>query len=83
FYHCFGKPIQGDMSAWLPIENGISVSGGGYDDDTQKLGVITFGSDEPWYHQTGSTVAPSAVDEVTISELLRDIESLGEVERAT
>ncbi|MCA9624645.1 MAG: DUF4132 domain-containing protein, partial [Myxococcales bacterium] len=50
FYHCFGKPIQGDMSAWLPIENGISVSGGGYDDDTQKLGVITFGSDEPWYH---------------------------------
>ncbi len=81
FYHAFGKPIRDDLFAWLPIANGISVSGGGYDDDTQKLGAIIFATDEPGYWGSPQLVPVGAIDEITLSELLRDVEALGEVPR--
>ena len=82
-YHCFGKPIRGSMHAWLPIENGMAVGYSDYDDATQTLGEIIFGQDEPWFGPgTGKGIAIDEVDEITISEVLRDVDSLGQAESA-
>ncbi len=82
-YYCFGKPVRGDLHAWLWFETGIGIGGLDWSDPTQLLGKIEFCREEPWGWGNSSpgAVPVESIDEVTISELLRDVESLPEVVR--
>ncbi|MEM6954189.1 MAG: DUF4132 domain-containing protein [Myxococcota bacterium] len=77
-FHAMGKPLRGEEHAWLSFANGIGIQAG-YDEATQTLGVVEFSVVEPWgwsSQPTSGARAIADVDAVTISEVLRDVESL-------
>jgi len=74
------KPIRSDLIASLPLEKGISAGGMDYVDPTQTLGKVDFAPSVPdWARSRSDAVPVDSIDEVLISEVMRDIESMGEV----
>ncbi len=75
------KPISADLIASLPFEMGLNAGGMEYVDATQTLGAIDFSPTEPsWGGARSDAVALSSIDEVVLSETIRDVEAMGTVE---
>ncbi|AKV04754.1 Molybdate metabolism regulator [Labilithrix luteola] len=74
----FYKPITRDLNAGIQIENGIYVGSMDYTDPTQTLGIVDFGPGEPDWGRVRSNAVPIAtIPAVVLSEVIRDLESLG------
>ncbi|MBK7402753.1 MAG: DUF4132 domain-containing protein [Myxococcales bacterium] len=74
------KPIRSDLIASLPFEMGLNAGGMDYVDPTQKLGVVDFAPSIPdWGRSRPDLVPLASLDEVIVSEVIRDIESMGQV----
>jgi len=72
FAHDFVKPVSREINAILQISPGISVGSPEYTDATQTLGAIEFAKRDTY------TRAPvGSVSEIMLSELIRDVELLG------
>jgi predicted DNA-binding WGR domain protein len=72
----FYKPIRADLIAALPFHDGIIAGGMDYTDPSQTLGLVDFAPSEPsWGSRTGVIVL-GEIDEVIVSEVIRDLESL-------
>ncbi len=76
------KVIHAGLIASLPFEMGLNAGGMDYVDPTQKLGDIDFAGTLPSWNQRTNLFALTSIDEVTLSEVLRDVESLGKVEQS-
>jgi predicted DNA-binding WGR domain protein len=75
----FYKPIAQGLNAGLQI-SGINVSSMEYTDKVQELGFIDFGDGEPYWGTVRAGAIPLAsIDPVIMSEVLRDVESLGQI----
>jgi predicted DNA-binding WGR domain protein len=75
----FYKPIAKGLDAGLQI-SGINVSSMEYTDAVQELGFIDFGDGEPaWGSVRAGAVPLAAIDPIVMSEVLRDVESLGQL----
>ena len=79
------KPLARDLAATLSFMDGLNAGGMEYADPTQTLEGIDFGPGEggSYYGQRQNAVAPTAISEVVMSEIIRDVESLGQVEEKT
>jgi predicted DNA-binding WGR domain protein len=75
--HELYKPINAALLAVLPISTGLNAGGMDYVDANQTLGTIDFSPSEPSWGSRTDAVALSTLDEVVLSETIRDIESLG------
>ena len=74
------KPINSELIASLPFEMGLNAGGMDYVDPTQTLGEIDFSPTEPSWNRRSDAVLLSTLDEVVLSETIRDIEAMGRVE---
>lgn len=74
------KPIRPDLIASLPFEMGLNAGGMEYVDATQTLGAIDFSPTEPSWGSRSDAVLLSTLDEVVLSETIRDVEAMGAVE---
>jgi hypothetical protein len=69
------KPITPDLAAFLDL-SGIDASSLADSDPVQELGLVTFGAGDPsWGIQSPAPLG--SVDPIVVSEVLRDLESLG------
>lgn len=76
----FYKPITRDLNAGIQIENGIYIASMDYTDPTQTLGIVDFGSGEPyWGGVRPNAVEVKTIPAVVLSEVIRDLEALGTV----
>lgn len=71
------KPIRPGLIASLDFEQGLNAGGMDFVDPEQTLKVITFAPDEPNWGTRQGLIDLSSVDDVTLSEIVRDVESLG------
>jgi hypothetical protein len=71
------KNIRPGLVAVLPFEMGLNAGGMEYVDPTQKLGIIDFAADEPNWSTRSNLFDLSTIDDVTLSEVIRDVESMG------
>jgi hypothetical protein len=79
----FTKAIAPGLDAVLRFDNGINVSSLEYSDVTQTLGIVDFGPDDPgWTAVRPNAIVLSELDPIIVSEVMRDLESLGEFEDA-
>jgi predicted DNA-binding WGR domain protein len=76
----FMKVIRPGLIASVSFSDGINAGGMDYVDAHQTLGEIDFAPTEPSWGTRAGTLELAAVDEVTLSEVIRDIESIGQVE---
>jgi predicted DNA-binding WGR domain protein len=71
------KPIRTGLIASLDFESGLNAGGMDYVDPEQTLRAITFAPDEPNWGTRQGLMELSSVDDVSLSEVIRDVESLG------
>jgi predicted DNA-binding WGR domain protein len=71
------KTIRPDLVAVLPFMNGLNAGGMDYVDATQTLGPVQFGTSPPGWGQVTSPLPIASLDDVILSEVLRDVSSLG------
>ena len=71
------KPIHATLIASLPFEMGLNAGGMDYVEPTQKLGVVDFSPTEPSWGRRKDAIPLREVEEVVMSEVMRDVESLG------
>lgn len=77
----FTKPIGPGLDAVLRFESGLIVGALEYTDPTQTLGIVDFGPGEPnWSSVRANAIRLSALDPIIVSEVIRDLESLGTAE---
>ena len=74
------KVINPQLIASLPFEMGLNAGGMDYVDPTQKLGSVDFAATAPSWNTRTNLFTLGNLDEVTLSEVIRDIESMGTVE---
>lgn len=75
------KVIHPGLVASLPFEMGLNAGGMDYVDPTQTLGTIDFAASTPSWNQRSNLFELAAIDDVTLSEVIRDVESLGTAEQ--
>jgi predicted DNA-binding WGR domain protein len=71
------KPIRPGLIASLDFEQGLNAGGMDSVDPTQMLHALTFAPDEPNWGTRQGLMELTQVDDVTLSEVIRDVESLG------
>ncbi|MBP9085442.1 MAG: DUF4132 domain-containing protein [Kofleriaceae bacterium] len=73
------KMINPGLFASLPFAMGLNAGSMDYVDPTQTLGIVAFASSNPSWPLRPNQILLTAIDDVTLSEVIRDIESLGAV----
>lgn len=73
------KEIRPGLIASVAFADGINAGGMDYVDAHQTLGAVDFAPTPPSWGRN-NVVALTTVDEITLSEVLRDVESIGQVE---
>ena len=76
----FSKQVGPEIDAVVYFEEGIGVDSLEYSDPTQTLTLVDFGPDEPgWWSARAQTIKLGELDPIVVSEVIRDIVSLGSV----
>ncbi len=71
------KTIRPGLVAVLPFASGLNAGGMEYVDPTQTLGAIDFAADDPDWSQRANLFELATIDDVTLSEVIRDVETMG------
>lgn len=75
----FSKEIRPGLIACVAFSDGINAGGMEYVDAHQTLGDVDFAPSEASWGRRSDVLELRAVDEVTLSEVIRDLESIGQV----